>query len=213
MPEITSIEQQVKDKNRSSIFIDGRFYCGIKTQVAVKLNLKVGMHVDEADLDRIQLETEKSQALDRVLNYLSAMKTKKQITDYMQKCGYTQAVADYVMERLEYYGFVDDVAYCKAYASSVSGKSKRAMAMKLMQRGADPAAIKTALEDVSDDKDEVLAILKKYMRGKTVNKQNMYKALRYLISKGFSYDVAKGAHDRFLSEDGQEDCDDGDEIF
>ena len=59
MSIITSIEPQVKDKNRCSIFIDGRFYCGIKLEVAVKYRLKAGMTVDKTFLDNIQLETEK----------------------------------------------------------------------------------------------------------------------------------------------------------
>ena len=33
MSEITSIEPQVKDKRRCSIFIDGRFYCGMKLEI------------------------------------------------------------------------------------------------------------------------------------------------------------------------------------
>ena len=37
------------------------------------------------------------------------------------------------------------------------------------------------------------AILEKYMRGKTVDKQTLQKAYRYLMGKGFDYEVAKEA--------------------
>ena len=102
MSEITLIEPQKKDKLRCNVYVDGRFYCGIKLEVAVRYRLKVGMHIDLKKLDEIQLETEKSQALDKALNYLSAIKTKRQVRDYLEKKGYTQAVILYVLEKLEY---------------------------------------------------------------------------------------------------------------
>ena len=51
MAEITSIEPQVKDKNRCNIYVDGVFYCGIKLEVAVKYRLKAGMNIEKSKLD------------------------------------------------------------------------------------------------------------------------------------------------------------------
>lgn len=36
LSEITAITPQVKDKTRCNIFIDGRFYCGLTLEAAVK---------------------------------------------------------------------------------------------------------------------------------------------------------------------------------
>ncbi len=84
MSEITLVEPQKKDKTRCNIYVDGVFYCGIKLEVAVKYHLKSGMPVDKARLDEIQLETEKSQALDKAIAHLSAtMKTERQIKDFL----------------------------------------------------------------------------------------------------------------------------------
>lgn len=162
MAEITSIEPQKKDKNRCSIFIDGRFYCGLTLEAAIKYRLKAGMHVEKSLLDEIQLETDKNTALDKALTHISAsMKTERQIRDFLDKKGYTAAVCDYVVERMQYYGFLDDYAYCKAYISGVSG------------------------------------------RGKERTKENLYKAVKYLVSRGYGYDSARRAVD--VSEDGDED--------
>ena len=138
MAQITLIEPQKKDSKRCNIYIDGKFYCGIKLEVAIKYGLKVGMEVDKSKLDEIQLETEKSQAVDKAMTHLSvSMKTRKQMNDFLLKKGYTQAVVDYVLEKLEYYNFVDDYAYCRAYVNSVSGKGKRALEAELYKRGAE----------------------------------------------------------------------------
>ena len=180
MAEITLIEPQKKDKERCNVYVDGVFYCGIKLEVAVKYRLKTGMQIEKSRLDEIQLETEKSQALDKAMNFISAaMKTKKQVRDYLDKKGYTQAVADFVIEKLEYYKFLDDYAYCRAYVAGVSGKGKRAI----------------------ENADAALAVLTKYMRGKESTKENLYKGFKYLLSKGYGYDTAKSALSGFGVDD------------
>ncbi len=197
MSEITLIEPQKKDKLRCNVYVDGRFYCGIKLEVAVRYRLKVGMHIDLKKLDEIQLETEKSQALDKALNYLSAIKTKRQVRDYLEKKGYTQAVILYVLEKLEYYNYVDDEAYCRAYINCVSGKGKRAIEAELLKRGVERSVISSVLDEVEEDENEVFALLKKYMRGKENSRENLYKGFKYLLSKGFAYDTAKSALDSY----------------
>ncbi len=194
MAEITSIEPQKKDAKRCNVYVDGRFYCGIKLEVAIKYHLKAGMHIEKVKLDEIQLETEKSEALDKAMTHISAtMKTRKQITDFLAKKGYTEAVQVYVLERLEYYKFVDDYAYCRAYVQSVTGKGKRALEADLIKRGADRRAIEEVLEEVEEDDGEAAKILQKYLRGKDFSKENLYKGFKYLLSKGFGYDTAKSA--------------------
>ncbi|MDE7076175.1 MAG: RecX family transcriptional regulator [Clostridia bacterium] len=202
MAKITSIEPQVKDKSRCSVFVDGRFYCGIKLEVAVKHRLKAGTEIDKAELDRIQLETEKAQAVDKALTHISVSpKTEKQMRDFLTKKGYVGAVVEYVMERLHYYGYVDDKEYCRAYVNSVSNKSKRAIEVELLKRGADKSAVEEALADYEDDEDNILILLKKYLRGKEPTKENVYKGCRYLVSRGYDYDAVKSASERIDEED------------
>ncbi len=192
MSHITSIEPQVKDKTCCSIFIDGRFYCGIKLEVAVKYRLKAGMEIDKAELDKIQLETEKVQATERALTHISAsMKTEKQMRDFLAGKGYVDAVIDYVMDKMHYYGYVNDAEYCKAYIGGISGKSKKAIEIELIKRGVGKETVRESLEDYEDDKEQIFTLLQKYLRGKELTKENVYKACRYLVSKGYEYDAVK----------------------
>lgn len=201
MSEITLLEEQKKDKTRVNVYVDGRFYCGIKLEIAVKYHLKAGMQVDKNYLDEIQFETEKSQALDKAFNYLSAtIKTEKQMRTYLEKKGYVPDVIDYCLEKLHYYGYVDDDEYCRQYINSVSGKGARAIKSDLIKRGADIGAIERALSDFGEDSDEIYSVLQKYMRGKSADRQTMNKAYRYLLSKGFTYDGAKEAVEKYSNE-------------
>ena len=197
MSQITSIEQQKKDKTRCSVYIDGAFYCGLKIEVAIKYRLKAGMPVEKSFLDEIQLANEKMQATEKAMNHISAtLKTRRQMCDFLARKGYTQAVIDYVIEKLEDYGYIDDYAYCRAYVNSVSGKGKNAIRAALIKRGAAREAIDAALDETEEDGDEVLAVAQKYMRGKQPTRENLNKAIRHLISRGYDYDLAKSAVSR-----------------
>ena len=203
MSQITSIEQQKKDKTRCSVYIDATFYCGLKIEVAIKYRLKAGMPIEKSFLDEIQLANEKMQATEKAMNHISAtLKTRKQMCDFLAGKGYTQAVIDYVVEKLEGYGYIDDYAYCRAYVNSVSGKGKNAIRAALIKRGAAREAIDAALDETEEDGDEVLAVAQKYMRGKQPTRENLNKAIRHLISRGYDYDLAKSAVSRLGETDG-----------
>lgn len=206
MPEITSIEPQVKDKTRCSVFVDGRFYCGLKLEVAVKYRLKAGMHVEKSQLDEIQLETEKAQAMDKALNHISAsMKTEKQIRDFLAGKGYVDAVISYVIGKMKYYGYVNDEQYCRAYIAGLSGVGKRAIESKLLLRGVDKDTIDSVLSGYEENVDEAAAILGKYLRGKPLSRENLYKGCRYLVGKGYSYEAAKSACESLGGDGGDAD--------
>lgn len=202
MAKITSIEPQVKDKERCNVFIDGRFYCGVKLEVAVKYRLKAGMEIERSRLDEIQLETEKAQAMDKAMTHLSSSpKTCRQINDFLIKKGYVQAVADYVIQRLKEYGYLDDAEYCREYMRTVSGKSVRAAMYTLLARGVEKSVAEEALAQFSDDGEKILAILEKYLRGKPHTRENIYKGYKYLLSKGYEADAAKEACEKIGDED------------
>ncbi len=202
MSEITDILPQVKDKNRCSIYVDGSFYCGMKLETAIKYRLKAGQAIDKNTLDDIQLENEKSEALDKALGFISTtMKTGKQVYDYLKKKGYINAVCEYAVEKLKGYGYVDDSEYCRVYISSVEkSKGRRLIAAELKKRGVSDECIESALENLSGGEETAFSVLSKYMKNKEANRENLYKAFRYLTGKGFDYDEAKYALEKFGAE-------------
>lgn len=205
MAKITGIEQQKKDKTRCSVYLDGAFYCGLKIEVAVKYRLKPGDEIEKSRLDEIQFENEKLQAVEKAMNHLSAtIKTRRQMSDFLSSKGYTGQVIDYAIQKLESYGYIDDAAYCRAYINSVSGKGKAAIRAALISRGADRAAIDAALEEVEEDGGQALELARKYMRGKEFTRVNVNKAARYLMSRGYAYDLVKSVIAELTEDSGDE---------
>ena len=197
MNEITAITPQVKDKTRCNIYVDGRFCCGLTLEATVKNRLRVGQIVSQERLSEIQLESEKNTAFDKALTHLSATrKTEKQIREYLQGKGYLGGVIDYAVEKLRGYNFLNDEEYAEAYVEcAAKRKGGRLIRMELRGKGVSDAEIDAAMNGLDEETQTQAAktILGKYMRGKVADAQTLQKAYRYLMGKGFDYEVAKAA--------------------
>ena len=197
MNEITAIVPQIKDKRRCNIYLDGRFYCGLTLETTVKNRLKVGQVVSPEFLSEIQLESEKHTALDKALVHISATrKTEKQVRDFLSGKGYLSDVIEFVIEKMKGYNFLNDGEYAEAYIQSAGArKGGRLIKMELKSKGISDGEIDEALSGL-DGETQVRAavtLLQKYLRGKTIDRETLQKAYRYLMSKGFDYDTARSA--------------------
>lgn len=197
MNEITEITPQVKDKRRCNIYVDGRFYCGLTLEATVKNRLKVGQIIDPERLSEIQLESERNTAFDKALTHMSAtQKTEKQMRDFLRKKGYLSAVVEYVIEKLHSYNFLNDGEYAESYVESAAKrKGGRLIRMELRKKGVSDEKIDNALGGLDEEREIQTAreILQKYMRGKTSDTETLQKAFRYLMGKGFDYEIIKSA--------------------
>ena len=203
MPEITSITPQKKDRTRCNIEIDGKFYCGMKLDTVLANGLKAGMGVDLSELSLIQLESEKLTALDKALKHISvSMKTEKEIRLFLRRKGYLEDVAEYVLEKMKDYGYVDDETYAASYVEGASKrKGSRLLQLELRQKGVDEEIIDSVLSSLEDETLSARRCLEKYMRGKPFDEATLKKAYRNLLSKGFDYDTCKQAIESLKDED------------
>lgn len=201
MNEITAITPQIKDKRRCNIFVDGRFCCGLTLEATVKNRLKVGQIITPERLAEIQLESEKNTAFDKALTHISAtQKTEKQMREFLQSKGYLPAVVDYAVEKLRSYNFLNDGQYAESYVESISKrKGSKLIRLELRSKGVSEMEIDAALDalPVEQEIETAKGILEKYMRGKVCDKTTLQKACRYLLGKGYDYEVVKAALSEF----------------
>ena len=197
MNEITEITPQLKDKRRCNIYVDGRFCCGLTLEATVKNRLKVGQIITPGRLAEIQLESEKNTAFDKALTHLSAtQKTEKQVRTFLEGKGYLPAVIEYVIEKLRSYNFLNDGQYAESYVENVSKrKGSKLIRMELRGKGVSEEAIDAAVAQIplEQEQETAYALLEKYMRGKPCDKTTLQKAYRYLMGKGYDYEVIKSA--------------------
>ena len=201
MKTITAITPQVKNAGRCNIFLDGEFFCGMALETVMKNRLRVGLQIDGEKIERIQLDAEKSAALEKAMSFLSnSVKTEKQTRDYLKEKGYTALVINYVLEKCEEYGFLNDTYYANRYVETYADK-KGVMLIKqeLKRKGVSEENAREALLNLGDQTEAAVKIAEKYMRGKEADMKNIQKLYRHLLSKGFSYDDAKAAAEKIKS--------------
>ena len=200
MSKITSITVQEKNKNRCNIFIDGDFFIGLSAELVYEKNLRVGNVIDKEQLQQLTIEKDKSDALQKSINYLSkSMKTKKQIKTYLIGKGYSDEVVYYCIDKLKEYNLINDTEYAQKYILGNSkNQGKNLINYKLMQKGIRKEEILFAYDELDiDSKQNARLLAEKRLKNKEITQELLSKTYRYIISKGFSYEEASYAIEPF----------------
>lgn len=204
MSKITAVTAQEKRKDRCNVFVDGEFFAGVSLETVIKFRLKVGDETDSERLKEMLEESEKTEAVEKALSYVSnAIKTKRQVKDYLIKKGFSETSVRHAVDKLKEYGYINDEEYARRFIES-TGKTqgKRLMAYKLMLKGVKKDDVEAAYETAGGAaKDNAAALAEKRLKNKEITKENILKTYRYLISRGFSYEEAASAVEPFKRED------------
>ncbi len=207
MKKITDIKPQVKSPTRCNIYLDNCFYCGLELETIMRNRLKIGEEITPERLDEIQAESESLRALDKAMNFVSrSQKTKKQVSDYLEKKGYTACTLAAVLDKMSAYKFVNDKFYAEEYfRQSSKNKGKRLIAAELKRKGVSDEDMSEVLENAGDETESAIRVAEKHLRSKDKTRENALKCYKYLLSKGFDYDTAKSATDKIIN------CEDNDD--
>lgn len=204
MSKITLISIQQNNKSRCNLFVDGEFFAGVTLESVMKYRLKIGQEIEPNKLKELLDESEKEQALAKALTFVSkTLKTKKQVKEYLLKKGYSEDVVWYCIDKLKEYSYIDDKEYSRRYIESVSkNQGQRLVEYKLMAKGVKKDDISFAFDNCEIDANEnARNVVHKYLKNKELTKENLAKAYRYLLNRGFSYDQASYAIKNFEKED------------
>lgn len=192
MQKITDIQPQKRNKSRVNVYVDGEYVLALELLTVMKLGLKIGTEVTETQLAEAALDTEQSVALERAMNYIArGRKTSFQLRKYLTDKEYAPAVVNYVMDKMKYYGYIDDKAYAQAYVEQNSqSKGARRVKQELIQRGIKLSEAEEVSEQERDfSLDNATRLAERYMRGKDCDIKTMVKLQRYLVSRGYDFDI------------------------
>lgn len=192
--EITEIKRKGKSE-LYYIYADGEL-CGLfQAEIIYKNKLKTGVEIDLEDLNKIKLESDKLTCFSMALNYVSKMlKTEKQVRDYLKRHLFLEEAIASAVEKLKNYGYINDAEVAKFMIGSLKGrKGKNAIRQDLMQKGIKKEQIDCLLNDLLGQEETCEVQAKKWLKAKTLPLQQNEKAklYRFLIGKGFEFDVIK----------------------
>ena len=185
---ITDLTKQKKSDERFNVFLDGRFFCGLTAETIVKNGLKVGSEVTEEQIEKFQLISEKQTALNKAVNYLgSRLRTAKQMEQYLKNRGYTQAVIEYVLDRLIEYDFLNDENFSESFVRVKSRMlGKRRIEMELKQKGVSESIAKQKTSEIAGQYEVASALAQKYLKNKPLDQKTAQKLYAFLAYRGFT---------------------------
>lgn len=202
---ITEMSVQKRNKKRVNIYIDGEFKCGLEAFTALSEGLKVGKEISDKELERVQLASDGEAAFSKAANYLGVrMRSKNEIISYLQGKDYSNYVIRDVIEKLIKYHYINDEVFVREYVAIASKtRSGRRIKADLMRMGIDAKMADERLEGLDGQAEAADKAAKKYLRSRAFDKN---KLAAHLGSKGFDWDIIRGAVDR--AAEGQDSTDD-----
>ena len=191
---ITKVEVQKNNKDKCNLYIDDEFNAGVHLDVCIKYGLKAGKEISQEDIDEIIFESDKILALSKTTQYLNtALKTEKQIRDYIYKKGYSKEVCSFVISKLKEYNYINDENYARAYIETYNKKyGTLKLKTNLVQKGINKEIIENLLNDLETDDEILYNMAIKYMKNKENTYENHVKLMRFLAGRGFSFEDING---------------------
>lgn len=204
MPTITDIQIQKRNKSRANIYLDGEFAFALEMLTVMKLGLKIGKDVDVDTIKTAVFDSETSVAFGKAVDYLArAMKTTKQVRDYLTKKGYSDNVTNCVIEKLQGYKYLDDQAYARMYVEqSKTHKGERRIKQELLNKGISHNDVDDQVQvDADDQLTSATSLAQKYLKNKQRDIKTMQKLQRFLLYRGFDFDVVNTVIRTFKTDD------------
>ena len=209
MAKITKIEIQKKNKERVNLFLDGEYAFSLSVELVYKEGLKTKDEIDSQKL-KVLAEHEslircKNSAL-RIIE--KSYKTEKEVRDKLILKGYEENSINKSIEFLKEYNFINDSNYTKAFISDkLKSQGSQKIKYTLIQKGISKESIDEELSNLNkeNEKNVALNIAKKKLNIIKNKENDNYKIsgklYRYLISKGYGYDVTNEVVKEIMSLD------------
>jgi len=195
MIKISKIEVQKNHKDRVNIFVDDEYFASMYLDTAVKYGIKPGIEIEEESFKRYITESEQNIAFSKAFKYMdTALKTKKQMRDYLKKKGYDSVVIDNVIKKLEEYNYINDRAFAESYISTYKNKyGKNMLKSKLIEKGVSKENIEAVLVDYELEESVIDKLLIKKISNKPLTNDLLTKCIRFLSGRGFGFDEINSA--------------------
>lgn len=193
--KITAIKQQVKDKNRASIYIDGRYGFSLDLDQLIAEKLKLGLDLENGDLLNLKKKSADGKLRTRVIEWLSIRpRSIQELRIYLKRKNCDTSFADHLIAEMAQKKYLSDEKFAKWFTELKSRqlKSTKEIRYLLIQKGVDAKIIESTLDEAKESEiQRLLSIVEK--KRKTTKYRDNDKLLEYLIRKGYSFSEVKEA--------------------
>jgi regulatory protein len=193
---ITAIKQQVKRKDRYSIYVDGAYAFSLSEAGLIESRLASGQELSGSELNDLKKAAGLDKAYGNALRYVAMRpRSEWELADYFRRKGIDQEYGKHIADRLRGVGLLDDLAFARSWVANrrlLKSVSKRRLRQELQQKHVPTAVADQVLaEDETDERSALSELIAK----KQARYPDKQKFMQYLARQGFHFDDIKAALD------------------
>ncbi len=192
--KITAIKQQVKNSERVSIFVGGKYEFSLSLDELIKYKLKNNDELDKADVKRFKKISADGKLRGRALEWLmNRPHSEREFRDYLyRKKAEPEQIENLVNEFIEK-DYLDDAKFAVWFSELQArrNKSGRQIKAELFKKGISREVVDETLADGAGGEVERLKALIEKKSKLSRYKNDRQKLVKYLTSQGFSWQLVK----------------------
>lgn len=191
---ITAIKKQIKNPERVSVFIDGKYEFSLSLDQLLQQKLKQGDELDKADVKRLKKVSADGKLRMRSVEWLlNRPHSEREFRDYLYRKKAEPELIESFVKEFSKRGYLDDQKFGKWFIELQKrrAKSNRAIRSELFKKGLSRELVDELLEGESDDESERLKKLIEKKRKAARYRNDPLRLAKYLTSQGFSYSLVK----------------------
>ncbi len=187
--KITNIKQQIRDENRVSVYLDGKYSFSLNLTELLDEKLKVGLEIDEARLKDLQKRSAEGKLRMRSMEWLmNRPHSEREFRDYLRRKQVDGDYAEYLVGYFRDRKLLNDETYARWLLGVRVGrlKSSRALRAELRSKGVNLTIIDRVISD--NPIDELGQIQKIIIKKRRLSRYaDDEKLKQYLVRQGYGY--------------------------
>jgi regulatory protein len=188
--QITKISEQIKDKNRANIYIDGKYSFSLTLGQLLDSHLKVGVEIDKKQLNRLKNISQEGKLKARTIEWLMIRpRSSNELQDYLKRKKLGPTAIEFMIREMQAKDYQNDDNFTRWWIEQRVNKnySTRSIRYELRAKGIQNDTIDKFLQN--KDKETLKTLIVKKRKLKKYQDNN--KLIEYLLRQGFNYSDVK----------------------
>jgi regulatory protein len=191
---ITALKEQVKNKDRISVFLDGEYAFGLAKKLAFQLER--GHQLSNQQIASLKVQDAEEKHYQRVLRLFQRRpRSEHEIRQYLERREVGLQAQDAIVRRLRESPLLDDAAFARTWVENRDAfrpRSSFALKMELRKKGIPEEIISDVLIDHDDERAAYKAAEKAARRWREADHETFRRHVgAYLARRGFRYETIK----------------------
>jgi regulatory protein len=194
--KITAIKQQIKAKDRYSVYVDDVYTFSLSEGALLEARIASGQELTSSQIDDFKRLSDEDKLYNRALRYAALRRRSRwELEQYLLRKEAPPALAEIVLNKLSTIGFVNDLIFAETWVANrhlLRPTSRRKLRQELRSKHVADEIIQQVLRnDETTDQTELQAIIIRKRR--QTKYQDDAKLMQYLARQGFGYEDIKAA--------------------